>query len=367
MDNTEGQSEVVNNQHYDESVVVNDAEEVASVYSPTPITPSTLGKDQPSFNQRLASPADTMSTLSDTEDASRPATASTKKEKPEKIKGKSSEANKLSFGSNTAQAQQKSVSEGDSEDTESSSSDDNAEALTGSYDPAEFDHLSVSQEIKELFQYISRFTPQNIELEHKLKPFNPDYIPAVGDIDAFLKVPRPDNKTVTLGLTVLDEPSAKQSDPTVLDLLLRSVSKTAGIKAMKVRNIKDADHNSKAIDSWIDSISELHRNNPPPSVHYNKIMPEIDYLMQEWPPEVENSLKRLKLPSADLDCTLQAYSDIVCSILDVPTYNNRIHSLHVVFSLYAAVKALEGQRNSQEHEINELKISKPLDDQLVEG
>lgn len=27
-----------------------------------------------------------------------------------------------------------------------------------------------------------------MELEHSLKPFIPEYIPAVGDIDAFLKV-----------------------------------------------------------------------------------------------------------------------------------------------------------------------------------
>lgn len=84
------------------------------------------------------------------------------------------------------------------------------------YDPADYEHLHVSQEIKELFQYITRYvlvfccgtfqtntfvvvivtfycslfryTPQSIELEHKMKPFNPDFIPAVGDIDAFLKV-----------------------------------------------------------------------------------------------------------------------------------------------------------------------------------
>lgn len=35
-----------------------------------------------------------------------------------------------------------------------------------------------------------RYTPQTIDLEHKMKPFNPDFIPAVGDIDAFLKVRR---------------------------------------------------------------------------------------------------------------------------------------------------------------------------------
>lgn len=36
--------------------------------------------------------------------------------------------------------------------------------------------------------FLFRYTPQTIELDHKLKPFIPDFIPAVGDIDAFLKV-----------------------------------------------------------------------------------------------------------------------------------------------------------------------------------
>ena len=38
--------------------------------------------------------------------------------------------------------------------------------------------------------YITRYTPQTIELDTKFKPFIPDYIPAVGDIDAFIKVTR---------------------------------------------------------------------------------------------------------------------------------------------------------------------------------
>lgn len=36
--------------------------------------------------------------------------------------------------------------------------------------------------------FFSRYTPKTIEIEHKLQPFIPDFIPAVGDIDAFLKV-----------------------------------------------------------------------------------------------------------------------------------------------------------------------------------
>ena len=70
-----------------------------------------------------------------------------------------------------------------------------------------------------------RFQPQDIILETKLKPFIPEYVPAIGDIDAFLKVPRPDGKEDALGLIVLDEPSSKQSDPHVLGLEMRYKSK----------------------------------------------------------------------------------------------------------------------------------------------
>ena len=71
-----------------------------------------------------------------------------------------------------------------------------------------------------------------MEIEAKLKPFVLDYIPAVGDIDAFLKIDRPDGRNEILGLNVLDEPSLHQSDPSVLDLRLRSVYKQSSAKAI---------------------------------------------------------------------------------------------------------------------------------------
>ena len=46
------------------------------------------------------------------------------------------------------------------------------------------------------------------------------------------QVSLPDSKTETLGLNVLDEPRAKQSDPTVLDLQLRTVAKHSTVKPM---------------------------------------------------------------------------------------------------------------------------------------
>ena len=42
----------------------------------------------------------------------------------------------------------------------------------------------------------------------------------------------PDKKSETLGLNVLDEPRARQSDPTVLDLQLRTLAKQTTVKPM---------------------------------------------------------------------------------------------------------------------------------------
>lgn len=46
------------------------------------------------------------------------------------------------------------------------------------------------------------YSPQSVELEHSLKPFIPDFIPAVGDIDAFLKVGTQLARSVTLSFLV---------------------------------------------------------------------------------------------------------------------------------------------------------------------
>ncbi|XP_058273803.1 nucleolar protein dao-5-like [Hemibagrus wyckioides] len=229
--------------------------------------------------------------------------------------------------------------EEDSDDTESDEDDGEPRpAPEGAYDPSDYDHLHVSSDIKDIFQFITRYTPQNIELDHKLKPFIPDFIPAVGDIDAFLKVPRPDGKVDGLGLVVLDEPCAKQSDPVVLSMGLSENSKQHNVAEVKVKSIESAQKNPKAIDDWIDSVSELHRSKPPATVLYTRPMPDTDTLMQEWPPEFEELFGKLNLPTADIDCDLEEYIDTICGILDIPVYESRIQSLHVLFSLYSEIR-----------------------------
>jgi intraflagellar transport protein 46 len=56
--------------------------------------------------------------------------------------------------------------------------------LVGAYNPADYANLNVSQEIKDLFAHITSFQPQKIDLDTRFKPFIPDYIPAVGEVDA---------------------------------------------------------------------------------------------------------------------------------------------------------------------------------------
>ena len=67
-------------------------------------------------------------------------------------------------------------------------------------------------------------------------------------------------------------------------------------------------------------------------------MPDIESLMQEWPAEFEELLKRVGLPTADMSCDLDQYVDMVCATLDIPVYQSRVQALHVLFTLYSEFK-----------------------------
>lgn len=196
---------------------------------------------------------------------------------------------------------------------------------------------------------VTRYTPQRIELNYKLIPFIPDYIPAVGDIDAFIKVPRPDGIEDKIGLTVLDEPCTEQSDPAVLHLQLRSHSRSAGAAARQavVKRIEDAERNSKSIDKWIDDMNQLHRSKHLPAVQLNRAMPDIDSLMQQWPSQVEDKLNELQLNLSELDCNLPHLVDVVCNLLDIPTREDaRLEALHTLFTLFLEVRNVESRNFS---------------------
>ena len=81
-------------------------------------------------------------------------------------------------------------------------------------------------------------------------------------------------------MTVLDEPSAKQSDPNIIELQLRSITKTSSGKMSKIKKVSNIEKEMKVVDKWIKDIDDLHRSKPAPTIQYSKTMPEIDQLMQ---------------------------------------------------------------------------------------
>lgn len=58
----------------------------------------------------------------------------------------------------------------------------------GGYNPDEYEDLPVGPEVHDLFQYIMQYKPEVLQLETPLKPFIPEFVPAIGDIDEFIKV-----------------------------------------------------------------------------------------------------------------------------------------------------------------------------------
>eukprot|EP00041_Stephanoeca_diplocostata_P010909 m.174815 g.174815 ORF g.174815 m.174815 type:complete len:366 (+) comp18335_c0_seq2:292-1389(+) len=223
----------------------------------------------------------------------------------------------------------------------------------GQYDPKDYEHLEVSSDIKDLFEFITDFKPRISDIGTQLDPFIPDFIPAVGDIDAMIKITAPariDGVDHQLGLEVIDEPCAAQSDPAVLDLQLRAISKTTTKKAVQVKQIPDVSKGAKLLDNWITSITDLHREKPPQSIQYSTAMPDVELLMQEWPEGVEDVLNSITLPGADLDIPIATYASIVCAILDIPVHRSRIEALHVLFSLFVEFKSSQGFRSKEDED-----------------
>ncbi|XP_053695946.1 intraflagellar transport protein 46 homolog [Sabethes cyaneus] len=219
------------------------------------------------------------------------------------------------------------------------------------FNPKFYENIEAPNELKDIFQYITRFSPQRVSIDYKLKIFVPDFIPSVGDIDAFLKICSPPflnegrKNTLTehigkLGLETLDEPCGEQSDRVLLQMKMRSIfTKPLETPSAIAKSPKD-------IDRWITEIQSLKANqsaNQNLNVLSRSGAVNIDNLMSEWPEEVEKMLDAVGFPSADLDCSLTRYIEIICNIFDIPVQQSNgqagyIQALYHLFNLYLAVK-----------------------------
>lgn len=164
-------------------------------------------------------------------------------------------------------------------------------------------------------------------------------------------MPPPDGRRDELGLKVLDEPAALQSDEKVLELQLRAGSKKAH-GDLSIRSIEHAAKNPAEVERWIRSIQDLHKLKPSVEVQYKRNMPDLDSLMQEWPPEFESTLREVALPKPEIDLSTEEYSKVLCAMLDIPVHDSVVESLHLAFSLYMAFKENPhfAARSKEEHE-----------------
>lgn len=202
-----------------------------------------------------------------------------------------------------------------------------------------FTNLNVSANINEIFQYIDRYKPSDIDSELELKCFIPSYIPAIGNIDPILNIPRPDGVTDGLGKKVLDEPGSIQSDTAVLQLQLRSLSKKHH-DDMVVRSIDNTSGYGDEIDRWIASVSDLHQTPIlPNNVYFMQSMPALELLMQTWPIDFQEALESIdiKIPSPKLNLNVKEFAKVLCLLLDIPVRaGSLLDSLHLVMNLFIA-------------------------------
>jgi len=148
------------------------------------------------------------------------------------------------------------------------------------YNPKDYLNLNISQEVKQIFSLITDYQTEVYEIESILKPFIPDYIPAIGEVDGFLKIPRPDGDPEMLGLRTLDEPKLNQSKKAVIDLILAEHGKLNRREYKEVHSIENAHKNGKEITNWVNNVDKISKSKMAPTVVYRGKMPDVDTLMQ---------------------------------------------------------------------------------------
>jgi intraflagellar transport protein 46 len=228
------------------------------------------------------------------------------------------------------------------------------DAGAGGYKASDYNYLADTTELRMLFEHITRYEPKDCEIDTRLLPFIPDYMPALGTSpDVFLKVPLPDGKDDPLGLQLLDEPSGTQTDSSLLEMQLRATSKQVGGASQVSATVRTMEGTQKQmetqIDSWVANVAKLHRMNPPADVQYSRDMPDIDSLMQVWPEAMEEALVGGALPGPEMTMELEYYAKLICGMLDIPVHPGKLtQSLHVLFTLYSEFQANQHFNKPQE-------------------
>ncbi|PFH38084.1 hypothetical protein BESB_004250 [Besnoitia besnoiti] len=206
------------------------------------------------------------------------------------------------------------------------------------------DQSGLSAEFLKLSSYVRKYAPVFRQLPALLKPSPQPFIPAIGEVDALLKIERPDGKDDKAGTAALDEPALQQSNPAELRLefrTLRPARKSADPRGMQVGVIEEeGEGRRRQIDRWIRTVRRLRdqyqidRNPWPADVP----PPDLKKLMSEWPNKLNVHFFSSTAAGLKLEETPLSLSEILkvgCALLDIPTIPNQLNkSLHVLWMLY---------------------------------
>ncbi|KAH8378106.1 hypothetical protein KR093_009322 [Drosophila rubida] len=232
------------------------------------------------------------------------------------------------------------------------------EVHTFNLTPDKWEQLPLQAELKEIFPYILKYTPQTIETPYHLQPFIPEFVPAVGDVDAMLKVQAPallqpqrqrelDEQLQRLGLMLLDEPSGTQSEPSLLNMKLRSV--LSGSRGANSRHggaysatLVPTARSGKDIERWIGEVEQVHMTQ---SMYVAQPRKDVDALLEHWPHSYAEAATKDALDQAYRSCLQQQsslgdYVRVLCERFGVEgpleTQSDYIHSVQTLFALYLA-------------------------------
>ncbi|XP_018796457.1 PREDICTED: intraflagellar transport protein 46 homolog [Bactrocera latifrons] len=214
-----------------------------------------------------------------------------------------------------------------------------------------WENLAINQELKELFPYILKYTPQSIDTPYRLQPFIPDFVPSVGDVDAFLKVTIPplskpqrqqeiNEYLHKMGIYLLDEPSGEQSEPSLLNMKLRSVLTGSGSNARSASaSMIPTAKSPKEIDKWINEVEKLHMTQTVNDIQPRK---EIEPLLMNWPRSYADA--SVAVQQAYQQCLededVARYVRTLCQQFEVEgpieTQVHYIMSVQTLFALYLA-------------------------------
>ena len=155
--------------------------------------------------------------------------------------------------------------------------------------------------------------------------FRSDYVPAVGEVDAFLKVPKPDATKEHLGLLQLDEPCLNQSKRSYLDLLIRQFYKGRRKNhEQSIHSINNAHKKQKEVAGWINDVENVQKKKQAPSVFYAQKMPDIDNLMQVFDEKItgemgcEDSGETIAYQESEIP--LEMLTKAVCGVVGIPVH-----------------------------------------------